>query len=56
MKIVDGHAMIARVKDLYQRNQVELSYLLIVTEAVQMQQEMTLDELEEIVADALGDE
>ena len=37
MKIIDGHSMIARVEALYERGAVDLSYLLIVREAVQME-------------------
>lgn len=37
MKLIDGHAMIARVNDAQRRGVVDLSYALIVTEAVQMQ-------------------
>ena len=37
MKLIDGHAMIERVNAAQQRGAVDLSYALIVTEAVQMQ-------------------
>lgn len=37
MKIIDGHAMIKRVEELYHKGAVDLPYLLIVREAVQME-------------------
>lgn len=40
MKIIDGHALIARVEELYKRGSVDLSYFNIVREAVQMQPEV----------------
>lgn len=40
MKIIDGHAMIARVEALYKKGAVDLAYFLIVREAVQMEPEI----------------
>lgn len=37
MKLIDGHAMIQRVKGLYKMGAVDLSYYNIVKEAVQME-------------------
>lgn len=39
IKLIDGRAMIARVEELSRRNQVDIGYVNIVREAVQMQPE-----------------
>lgn len=45
MKIIDGHAMIKRVEELYRKGAVDLSYFNIVREAVQMEPALHLDEM-----------
>ena len=45
MKIIDGHAMIKRVEELYRKGAVDLSYFIIVREAVQMEPALHLDEM-----------
>ena len=47
MKIIDGHAMIARVEALYNKGAVDLSYVLIIREAVQMEPALHLETLNE---------
>jgi hypothetical protein len=37
MKLIDGHAMIKRVEELYRKGAVDISYFNIVREAVQME-------------------